>query len=260
MAWSHACIILDGCGINSCIYYKSHGSLLTQVPERHSEAFHGVKPDLSHLRVLGCDVYRHIPKDERDNKLSARASRGVFIGYDEYKNGYYKIYDVSEHKTYRTRDVEFMEWSFENCKQSKNRLWRNQLFQSYWEPERIIASIYDYFLETTQPTIELLDDTPQQENKQEQQPQEEKSEMEHKYDIIEQPLELPQQNVNMDMDAIEDDNEVEPESTQIMSRYPQRNRMARSFGDAMIRTDINSSQQLGFLVSSEVPSCYEYAM
>lgn len=28
------------------------------------EAWTGVKPDLSHLRVFGCDVFRHIPKDE----------------------------------------------------------------------------------------------------------------------------------------------------------------------------------------------------
>lgn len=42
------------------------------------------KPDLSHLRVLGCKVYVHIPIERRivSHKLEPRAELGILLGYD----------------------------------------------------------------------------------------------------------------------------------------------------------------------------------
>ena len=218
------------------------------------EAWTGVKPDLSHLRVFGCDVYRHIPKDERFNKFSARASRGVFIGYDEEKNGYYKIWDIFQRKTYRTRDVTFLETSFKNSTWSKGKLWRTY---SHWDEEPTIESPDDYMRMpyTDTDTRTLIETIPEQQ--QQQQPQQEQ-ELEHKYE--QQASEFKQQDELVDMDPIQDNNEAEPESLQASSRYPQRDRQPRVFGDAMVRTDLNSSEQLGFVVTSQVPTSYEQAM
>ena len=75
------------------------------------EAWTGQKQkfSLKHLRVFGCDVYRHVLKDQRSDKISTTSSIGAFVAYDEEKNGYYKIWDVQEQKLYRTRDAIFNE-------------------------------------------------------------------------------------------------------------------------------------------------------
>src|SRR5205085_11787596 len=44
------------------------------------EAWNGIKPDLSHLKVLGCDVFLHIP-DEKRNKLQSKREKCLLMGY-----------------------------------------------------------------------------------------------------------------------------------------------------------------------------------
>ncbi|KAJ9520414.1 hypothetical protein QJQ45_000170 [Haematococcus lacustris] len=53
------------------------------------EAFYGVKPDLSGLRVFGCRVWLHVPDHQR-SKLQAKSVEGLFIGYEPG----YKAYRV----------------------------------------------------------------------------------------------------------------------------------------------------------------------
>ena len=43
------------------------------------EAFLGEKPEVNHLRIFGCPVYIHIPKEKR-TKLDPSGSKGIFIG------------------------------------------------------------------------------------------------------------------------------------------------------------------------------------
>jgi hypothetical protein len=43
------------------------------------EAFHGKKPNVSHLRVFGAPVYMHVPKELRD-KLEPVSEKGRFWG------------------------------------------------------------------------------------------------------------------------------------------------------------------------------------
>jgi len=52
-----------------------------------NELFTGKKPEVSHLRIFGCPVYVHVPKDNR-SKLDPSGKKGVFVGYSDSTKGY----------------------------------------------------------------------------------------------------------------------------------------------------------------------------
>ena len=64
------------------------------------EVFSGKKPEVSHLRIFGCPLYIHIPKEKR-TKLSPSGKKGIFVGYSESSKAYriyfpgYKKIDIS---------------------------------------------------------------------------------------------------------------------------------------------------------------------
>ena len=62
----------------------SHSSLGFKTPE---EMFIGKKPEVSHLRIFGCPVYVHIPKEKR-NKLDPSGKKGIFVGYCEVSKAF----------------------------------------------------------------------------------------------------------------------------------------------------------------------------
>ncbi|KAJ2938391.1 hypothetical protein O0L34_g13315 [Tuta absoluta] len=66
------------------------------------ELWHGKKPKISHLRVIGSECYAHIPKQNR-KKMSKKAVKGKLIGY-EGDDGY-RIWNGRE--TLRSRDISF---------------------------------------------------------------------------------------------------------------------------------------------------------
>ena len=70
----------------------------------------GIKPDVDHLRVFGCDVYVHIP-DQKRRKLEKKAYKAVFAGYPVGKKGY-KIFNPANNRFAYSRDVTFQENSF----------------------------------------------------------------------------------------------------------------------------------------------------
>jgi hypothetical protein len=51
------------------------------------EAFTGVNPDVSYLRIFGCSVYIHVPK-EKISKLEPSGMKGTFVGYNETSKAY----------------------------------------------------------------------------------------------------------------------------------------------------------------------------
>jgi hypothetical protein len=59
------------------------------------------------LRIFGCPVYIHIPKDKR-KKLQPSRKKGTFFGYNESSKAY-KIYIPEKHKIEVSRDVTFNE-------------------------------------------------------------------------------------------------------------------------------------------------------
>jgi hypothetical protein len=58
------------------------------------ETFYVKKPNVEHLRIFGCLVYIHIPKDKR-KKLEPSGKKGIFIGYSESSKAY-RIYILEQ--------------------------------------------------------------------------------------------------------------------------------------------------------------------
>jgi hypothetical protein len=71
------------------------------------EAFSGKKPNVENLRIFGCPVYSHIPKDKR-NKLEPSGKKGISVGYSDSSKAY-RIYIPEQHKIEVSRDVTFNE-------------------------------------------------------------------------------------------------------------------------------------------------------
>jgi hypothetical protein len=71
------------------------------------EAFSGKKPNVENLRIFGCPIYSHIPKDTR-NKLEPSGKKGIFVGYRNSSKAY-RIYTLEQHKIEVSRDVTFNE-------------------------------------------------------------------------------------------------------------------------------------------------------
>jgi hypothetical protein len=81
-----------------------HRILKDMTPE---EAFSGKKPNVENLRIFGCPVYSHIPKD-KGNKLEPSGKKGIFVGYSDSSKAY-RIYIPEQHKFEVNRDVTFNE-------------------------------------------------------------------------------------------------------------------------------------------------------
>jgi hypothetical protein len=64
-----------------------HAILKDKTPEW---VFLGIKHEVGHLRIFGCPMYIHVPKEKR-MKMETSGKKGVFVGYIEnYKD--YRIY------------------------------------------------------------------------------------------------------------------------------------------------------------------------
>ena len=71
------------------------------------EVLNKTKPRIDHLRVLGCLCYVLVPGEQR-NKLDAKSTKEMFIGYSITQKGY-KCYDPITRRVMVSRDVKFVE-------------------------------------------------------------------------------------------------------------------------------------------------------
>jgi hypothetical protein len=71
------------------------------------EAFTGVKPEVRQLRIFGCPIYFHVPKEKR-TKLDSSGRKGTFVGYNESSKAY-RIYIPGQRQIEVSRDVTFEE-------------------------------------------------------------------------------------------------------------------------------------------------------
>ena len=55
------------------------------------EEFTGKNPSVDHLRIFGCIVYIHIPKDKRE-KLVPISIKDIFVGYSASSKAYKIVY------------------------------------------------------------------------------------------------------------------------------------------------------------------------
>jgi hypothetical protein len=81
-----------------------HNALGLKTPE---EMFIGKKLEVRHLKIFGCPVFIHIPKEKR-NKLDASGKKGIFVGYCEVSKAF-RIYIPGQHHIKISRDVTFDE-------------------------------------------------------------------------------------------------------------------------------------------------------
>ena len=70
-------------------------------------AWSGRKPNYSHLRVFGCEIFSYIIYEKR-KKLDKRAKKCIFVGYDSQHRGY-KLYSPSYKVVFISKDVKFNE-------------------------------------------------------------------------------------------------------------------------------------------------------
>jgi transposase InsO family protein len=81
-----------------------HSALGLKTPE---EMFTGKKPEVSHLKIFGCPMFIHIPKEKR-NKLDPSGKKGIFVGYCEVSKAF-RIYILGQHHIEISKDVTFDE-------------------------------------------------------------------------------------------------------------------------------------------------------
>jgi hypothetical protein len=132
------------------IYVKnrlSHSALGFKTPE---EMFTGNKPEVSHIKIFGCPVFIHIPKEKR-NKLEPSGKKRIFVGYCEVSKAF-KIYIPGHHHIEISRYVTFDE----DATLKKSR--RCQLEEVY-EEEIVIHRIAESVREVpraTEPVREVV--------------------------------------------------------------------------------------------------------
>jgi hypothetical protein len=89
------------------VVYLKNRSPTSAVATTPYELWHGAKPNLSHLRIIGSTAYVHVPKEKR-TKLDTHSHKGIMIGYGGGTNQY-KIWDLIKKYIVVSRDVVFIE-------------------------------------------------------------------------------------------------------------------------------------------------------
>jgi hypothetical protein len=82
----------------------SHSALGLKTLE---EMFTEKKSKVSHLKIFGCPVFIHIPKEKR-NKMDPSGKKGIFVGYCEVSKAF-RIYIPGQHHIEINRGVTFDE-------------------------------------------------------------------------------------------------------------------------------------------------------
>lgn len=71
----------------------------------------GEKPNLSHVKVFGCQAYAHVPNSER-KKLDVKSKEWIFVGYSQNPTAYRLGDPCNPRKLIESRDVVFIEDKF----------------------------------------------------------------------------------------------------------------------------------------------------
>ena len=99
-----------------------YSSLDDKTPQ---EVWTSKKPSLTHIKVFGCDVYVHVPKENK-SKLDKKVEKCIFIGYKDGLKGY-NLWNP-ETKVVYSRDVVFREMKDDA---------KHEVLPSKEEPEKI---------------------------------------------------------------------------------------------------------------------------
>ncbi|CEO95373.1 hypothetical protein PBRA_009639 [Plasmodiophora brassicae] len=97
----------------SAVLYNIHPRSVLPGRRTSFEAARRARPDVSALRVYGCDAYamRPHPPTKKPSKLEPRRVRAVFIGFTPGMKAW-RFYDVDREDTFESTTAEFLENSF----------------------------------------------------------------------------------------------------------------------------------------------------
>ncbi|BES91891.1 Hydra magnipapillata [Nesidiocoris tenuis] len=70
------------------------------------EVWFSKKPNLKHLRIIGCPCYVHTPKQLR-KKMDRKSEKGILVGYEGWDG--YRIWCKENDKVIKSRDIKFDE-------------------------------------------------------------------------------------------------------------------------------------------------------
>ena len=93
--------------IAETVVYLKNCSPTSTVATTPYELWHGMRPNLSHLKIIGSTAYIHIPKEKR-TKLDTHSHKGIMVGYGGGTNQY-KVWDLIRDDIVVSRDVVFIE-------------------------------------------------------------------------------------------------------------------------------------------------------
>ena len=94
-------------GISTATYFRNLPPTNAVQDKTPYEAWTGSKPNVSYLRIFGCDVYAHVPKDKR-SKLVSKTRRSIFPGYGQGIKDY-RFYDKAHKRIFYSRNAVFNE-------------------------------------------------------------------------------------------------------------------------------------------------------
>jgi len=95
--------------VNTSVYLKNRSPTKAVANMTPEEAWTGLKPDVSHLRIFGSQAFLHIP-DQQRKKLDSKTRQMILVGYCEDSKAY-RLMNPEEYsgKVYKGRDVDFIE-------------------------------------------------------------------------------------------------------------------------------------------------------
>ena len=97
--------------------------------------FTGKKPEVSHLKIFGCPVYIHVPKEKR-TKLDPSRKTGIFVEYCEVSKAF-RIYIPGFHHMEINRDVTFDE---EAALKRSRKCRHEEVYEEYAPPRNVEAT------------------------------------------------------------------------------------------------------------------------
>lgn len=129
-------------------------SLAFKTPE---EMWSNKKPNISHLKVFGCQAMIHLPKEKR-KKWDCKSQKAIFIGYCDHTKGYRFIIPTSR-TVIKSRDAVFLETTVERNYVPVNLSDNESRHDSLTEPNDIQGSqSSDDTSDTLNTTSEYLTD------------------------------------------------------------------------------------------------------
>ncbi|KAI5344133.1 hypothetical protein L3X38_012010 [Prunus dulcis] len=111
-----SCLITYGQKLYTAVYILNRCPTKALRNKTPFEAYSTRKPGVAHLKVFGSVCFVHKPKESRE-KLDAKSTRGVFVGYATCEKGY-RVFDPVTRKLLLSRDIVFDEGAIWNWKEA----------------------------------------------------------------------------------------------------------------------------------------------